>query len=141
MNSVGGIIRYPSSKVIRNENVVFFDVDGTLINHGQVPDRIGKHVSVYDAVTDTYLPMQAHEPNIRLLLEEKHKGSYVIVWSRGGHEWAENVLKALNLFDKVNLIMTKPLVYIDDLPIEKWLPYRVFLEPDTIYKTNQTKEK
>lgn len=128
-------------RVVKSENTVFVDVDGTLINHGQRSDRAGRRISVLDPLTGEYLPMQAHEPNIRLLLEEKHRGSFVVVWSRGGYEWAESVLKALDITDKVDLVMSKPLAYIDDVPINEWLPYRVYLDPNTDYKTNQTKEK
>lgn len=121
-------------RVVQNEKVTFHDVDGTLIQHGQQSGRAGYYVTVLDPITGGYLPMQAHEPNIRLLLEEKHRGSYVVVWSRGGYEWAENVLKALNLTDKVDLVLTKPMAYFDDVPINDWLPYRVWLAPNEIYK-------
>lgn len=120
---------------IKSEQNVFFDVDGTLIvNPGEGAGRL---ISVLDPVTDNYILMEAHEPNIRLLLEESHRGSYVVVWSRGGYEWASNVLKALNLTNKVQLVMTKPFVYFDDIPVEQWLTNRVFLNANDTYKTKQ----
>lgn len=120
---------------IKNEHVVFFDVDGTLILSSDPNNPVpGRKIAVWDAVTKKYIVMVAHEPNIRLLMEEKHRGSYVVVWSRGGYEWAANVIKALELQRYVNTVMTKPLVYFDDLPVDQWLNYRVFLEPDVIYK-------
>lgn len=125
--------------IIESENTVFFDVDGTLVlAHGEGP---GRDISILDPVTHNYITLTAHEPNIRLLEEEHHRGSFVVVWSRGGYEWATNVIKALNLQDRVHIVMSKPLVYFDDVQIDKWLPYRVYLEPSTIYKKQpMTKE-
>ncbi len=121
-------------KVIRRENPVFVDVDSTLVLPNETKYQGNEQVSIYDSVTGSYLTMYKHAPNIRLLLEEKHRGSFIVVWSRGGFDWAENVLKALNITYAVDLVMTKPLVYIDDLDISNWLPYRVYLEPNTAYK-------
>lgn len=138
-NEVGIMPNYPvrSMQVIQSENITPFDVDGTLIlTKGEGPGRI---VDILDPVTGNYIQMSAHEPNIRLLEEEAHRGSFVIVWSRGGYEWATNVITALGLGSKVNLVMSKPMVYFDDLSIEKWLPYRVFLKPDEIYKKQPNK--
>ncbi len=119
-------------EVIKNEHVVFFDIDGTLIlpyEEGNAPT-----VDVFDAITKKFIRMRVHQPNVRLLIEEHHRGSYVIVWSRGGSEWAANVIKALHLEKRVHKVLTKPLVYFDDIAVEKWLPYRVFLDPDIKYK-------
>jgi hypothetical protein len=127
-------------KVIKSEQVVFFDVDNTLVYPAEkYKGHQGALVEVYDAVTKKHVLMRVNEPNMRLLLEEKHRGSFVIVWSRGGYEWAANVLRALDLESKVDLVMSKPLVYYDDLSIDEWLTYRVFLEPNTLYKKLTTK--
>ena len=121
--------------VIKNENVVFVDVDGTLVlpltKKSRSPNR---KVDVYDSITKKFIKMEVHEPNVRLLVEEHHRGSYVIVWSRGGFQWAANVVKALDLTPKVDLVLTKPLLYIDDLKINEWLKYRVFLDANARYK-------
>lgn len=119
--------------VIKNESPAPFDVDGTLILH--LKDNTGyRTVNVWDAVTKAYKVFAVHEPMVRLLLEEHHRGSYVIVWSRGGWQWAKNVIIALGLEDKVDLVMTKPLVYFDDKDVAYWLKYRVFLDPNENYK-------
>ncbi len=108
-----------------------FDVDGTLVL--PAADR-GEHVNVYDPIEHKLIRMRVHEPMVRLLKEEHHRGNFVIVWSRGGYEWAAEVVKALKLEDYVHLISDKPFVIFDDLPVEDWLKYRVFLPPDTVYK-------
>ena len=82
-----------------------------------------------------------HEPMVRLLKEESHRGSHIVVWSRGGYEWATNVLKALCIEDYVDQVMSKPSAYFDDKDISEWLKYRVYLKPDTIYKNVKTTNK
>lgn len=122
-------------KINKNERTSFWDIDGTLILHLSTADLVGKpKVEVFDAVTKKFLTVGINVPMVRLLREEKHRGSHIIVWSRGGYEWSANVIKALGLVTCVDEVMTKPMAYFDDMPIEKWLPYRVFIEPDTVYK-------
>lgn len=119
--------------VIQSENIVYFDVDGTLVLPAS--DRVlDTHINVYDTIEDKLIKLRVHEPMVRLLREEQARGSYVIVWSRGGYVWAESVVKALGLETCVHQVMSKPLAYFDDLPIEDWLKYRVFLSPETSYK-------
>lgn len=110
-----------------------WDIDGTLI----LPyDKTQKQlaVDVYDAITNKYIKMAVHEPMVRLLREEHHRGGHIVVWSRGGYEWAANVIRALDLTSCVHLVMSKPMAYFDDVPIAEWLPYRVYLDPKMQYK-------
>lgn len=121
--------------VIKNENTDFYDVDGTIIiheSHKTIPP--GESLQVFDAVTKQFITVRINKPMVRLLRESKARGSYVVVWSRGGYRWAADVIKALELTEYVDLVISKPLAYFDDTPIEKWLPYRVFIEPGVIYK-------
>src|ERR1700722_14341636 len=105
--------------VIKNENVRPFDVDGTLI-YEVTPHEASrtKTVSVKDPVTGGMIVMAVHEPMIRLMMEEHHRGSHIIVWSRGGYEWAANVITALNLQQYVNEVYSKPMVYFDDVDVK-----------------------
>lgn len=123
-------------KVYKHEHVAPFDVDGTLVLPYEYPKHgIEPPIKVYDSVKKLHINMRAHKPMVRLLEEELHRGSLVVVWSRGGNEWASDVIKALGLDHHENLIVvTKPWVYFDDLAIDEWLKHRVYLEPDTIYK-------
>jgi len=128
-------------EIINNYNTVFFDVDGTLVLPLDNPEYAKlPPVKIYDAITNSYITMAIHEPMVRLLLEEQVKGSYIIVWSRGGHVWAAAVIKALGLLNSVNLVMSKPMVVFDDISIDEWLKYRVYLNPGTVYKQPITKE-
>lgn len=120
---------------MRSEMIKPFDVDGTLVNPWD-PSVNYDQVSVYvnDPLTGKFIRMAVHEPMLRLLEEEHHRGSCVVVWSRGGYQWAENVITALGIINKVDLIMSKPMVYFDDLPVSEWMKDRVYMTPETKYK-------
>jgi predicted phosphatase len=122
-------------KIIKSEYNIFYDVDDTLVFHVDPTNPIpGRKVQVYDAVKKKFLTMIENQAMVRLLQEEKHRGAHVVVWSRGGHEWAANVVKALDLVGCVDQVMTKPMAYMDDLDISDWLKYRVYLPPTKVYK-------
>lgn len=120
--------------VVKNESIIPIDIDSTLILPIDENKFAGRKVDVYDSVTKKFIKMIAHEPNIRLLREEHHRGSYIVVWSKGGYEWASNVIKALDLVPYVDIIMSKPKTYIDDTPVKKWMKDRIWLSPDMAYK-------
>lgn len=134
-------------QVIKSEQVSFWDVDETLVLHktvhtrhiyddkGNITELFPRDsVVVKDPIENKNIRLYIHEPMIRLMREEARRGGTIIVWSRGGHEWAASVINALGLQDLVTLVMSKPMVYFDDKPIQEWLPYRVYLEPGTTYK-------
>lgn len=122
-------------RIIRNEKTVFCDIDETLIHHIQ-QSLIGHkdEILVPDTIRGGNIKVLKNNNNIRLLEEEHFRGSHIVVWSRGGWQWAEAVINALDLASKVDDIMTKPLVYIDDKDVSEWLPYRIYLKPDEVYK-------
>lgn len=122
-------------KTIKNERIIPCDVDSTLIFPlTKDTGRLGANISIFDAVTRTYKTMVANNAMVRLLKEEKHRGATIIVWSRGGYEWAENVVKALGLTKHVDLIMSKPISYFDDKPVNEWMVDRVYLPLGEKYK-------
>jgi hypothetical protein len=123
-----------AGQVIKSESIRPFDVDDTIILHGDKGHAEYKTVEVPDRVEGKTLTFRIHEPMVRLLKEEHARGSYIIVWSRSGYQWAHDVVKALGLEDKVHLIMSKPMVYFDDSPVENWMKDRVYLSPDAHYK-------
>lgn len=128
-------------KVIRNNRPIPVDVDGTLIIH-QPPNTIplGEELDIFDPIENAWIRVRKNLPMIRILKEEFSRGSFLVVWSRGGHAWAESVIQALKLESYIALVMDKPLVYFDDIEISDWLKDRVFLGPETVYKTIITKE-
>lgn len=121
-------------RINTKEHLAPFDVDKTLILPIEGDHTPGRRVKVRDPVTNGFILMAVHEPMERLLREEYQRGSHVIVWSRGGWEWALAVVNAVGVQDCVHDVYTKPLVYFDDVPIEEWLKYRVYLQPTEVYK-------
>lgn len=121
-------------KRITSENVRPFDVDKCLIREHKGESTVLPTAEVYDPVEDKLVKVQINKAMVRLLKEEKHRGGYVIVWSRSGNEWASNVVEALGLEKYVDLVMSKPVVYFDDTPVQDWLKDRVFLDFDFVYK-------
>jgi predicted phosphatase len=134
------------NKVVKNENIVFIDVDDTLILHTNEFDmKESSHlICVKDPLKGPDIVVEVHGPMVRLLKEEFQRGSFVVVWSRGGYQWASNVVNALKLNKFVHQVMSKPVVYFDDKDIGEWLKYRVYLKPEQTYKNvklTKNKEK
>lgn len=124
-------------QVIKNENIKPFDVDDTLVMHLSYTQLCALNVHtlhVQDPIRDRMIMVGVNEPMVRLLEEELHRGAQVIVWSRGGYEWAVNVLKALELDKEDIIVMSKPLVYFDDKDVSDWLKDRVYIKYDSTYK-------
>ena len=122
-------------KVVRNRTVRPFDVDGTLIVLYDPTVDANCYIDIPDPIyPGKIIRLRKNNAMIRLMLEEKHRGSYILVWSRGGYEWAETVIRALDLYDVVDIIMDKPLAYFDDMEVSRWLKDRVFIGPDEKYK-------
>lgn len=123
-------------QIVNSYNVVFFDVDGTLVNHLGSTDRFpfDETIFVKDILGEKDIRLLPNHKMIRLLREELAKGSKVVVWSRGGYQWAANVLEALDLADKDILVMSKPFAYFDDKDASEWMVNRVFIPLTENYK-------
>lgn len=123
-------------KVIRSEYPVLVDVDGTLVVHMKqmLAHKNKDAIRVKDSATGGYIYVLPHKPNIRLLKEEKSRGAHITVASRGGFQWATDVIRALKLQKYVDIVKTKYVSYIDDVEISEWLKYRVWLPFDADYK-------
>lgn len=113
-------------KVVENEWLSMWDVDDTLCLWGKPQDpRAIEFIDPHDKQIHLLVP---HERHIKLLKDFKARGYTIIVWSGGGYEWAETVVKTLGLEDYVDFAMTKPMKYIDDLPAVEILGSRIYLE-------------
>lgn len=115
--------------VIKNEWIIHFDVDDTLVMLG---DKIyepgdGK-IRFEDPHDSTVLYLKPHSRHIKLLKDFKSRGFHITVWSGGGHDWAETVIKTLELENYVDIVMTKNTKFIDDLPATEVLGSRIYLE-------------
>ena len=121
-------------KTIKSEIPFFSDVDETLVLWGKV--RKGqKAVSITNPETGEQHYLRVHGPHIKILKSRHARGAYVIVWSAAGYAWAEAVVKALKLNDYVDLIMSKPMFYMDDKHPDEFMGQRIYLKPDDSYGT------
>lgn len=119
--------------VMKCQQTVFCDVDDTLVMWNATPDQLEKRGITIECPISTYYNEEGEQKTIegwtqRLLPHRKHidqlikhklRGHTVIVWSAGGYDWAEAVVKALKLEKIVDLVISKPIWTYDDLqPIE-----------------------
>lgn len=113
---------------IEGEQNIFIDVDDTLILHKKC-----KKGDTVVAVTDPYDGQQhyfaVHKAHVKVLKDRKQRGAVIFVWSQNGWEWAEAVVRALNLKEHVNFVLSKPVMHIDDLPCQEWMGPRLYLSP------------
>ena len=115
--------------IVDNESVIFCDVDDTLIMWGKEKDRIEVIEPLYGEPT----LVTPHKGHIKILKDRKARGSKIIVWSSGGYRWAAAVVKALNLEEYVDFVMTNPIAYIDDKEPYDIMGQRIYLPFDEGY--------
>lgn len=108
-------------KIVEGSKLIYFDVDDTLVmwdTYGE-QDSLVEFSNPDDSSFKWYL-----KPNIgtiEMLKQHKREGYTVVVWSQGGWDWVQEVVKTLKLEEYVDLCITKPNIYVDDLHCEKWM--------------------
>jgi len=108
-----------------NDNIVCFDVDLTLVSPAHNPAQVDlKLRNPYSGTTSEF---KVHRGHVELLKQYFGRGYFIRVWSHGGVQWAETVVKALNLEKYVDSIETKPIKLVDDLPVEKIFKNVIYL--------------
>ena len=116
-------------QIVENDYVVCFDVDDTLIRWIWDEQERLQHCNEMLEIDTTnrfqtmVLPYYEH---IELLKRYKAKGKFIIVWSQSGYEWAKKVVETLNLTEYVDLVLTKPEKYVDDLNANEWMEHVYF---------------
>lgn len=129
-----------SPTVVENEQLVMVDCDDTLVMW-ETSNPNFKTVKIVDPYDGKLLKLKVHAGHVKVLKDRKARGSFVIVWSAGGYKWAKAVVEALGLTSYVDLICSKPLMYIDDKKAEDILGEHLYLGPNSKYGTTNTKEK
>lgn len=114
--------------VVQNETVSCFDVDWTLIEPC-LPNKKGA-IKMKDPRTGQPIFFTAYKEHIDLLKQMKGRGRFIIVWSAAGYQWADSIVRTLKLTEFVDQVMTKPVVMVDDKPIDEWAT-RCFLPKTT----------
>lgn len=110
-------------QVFESDLTTYFDVDDTLVVWGKPATYPGT------IIIDNYghpTPMLPHKAHIEFMKRQKARGFTIIVWSQGGARWAKKVVEALKLEEYVDVILTKPVVYVDDLKAEEFMTQRIY---------------
>ena len=98
-------------KKYSDKPLVMFDVDDTLVTwklDSSLPTVTIKNNNINTKFNLCY-------KNIDSLKKHAARGHTIIVWSAGGSDWAEDVVKALQLEEYVDIIIPKPSWFYDDL--------------------------
>ena len=105
------------SVTLENDLIVVCDVDDTICiwNNVKWHEPSEGLIEILDETDGSSVYLKPHTAHIRLLKKYKTQGYTVIVWSAAGYRWAKSAVTALGLDDTVDLRMSKPLKYIDDL--------------------------
>lgn len=120
-------------KVIEGDNIYYYDCDDTLVmwdniykkyeEDGVTPTNAIQCIAPYSTMIFELVP---HDQHIHHLKESSKHGVTIIVWSAGGYQWAEEVVKKLGLEDYVDAVMSKPSKYIDDLNCKEFMGERIY---------------
>jgi hypothetical protein len=123
------VIRDPlEGKVIKNETVVWVDLDNTIAMWtNPTVDGPGKFMVEYGG-RDIFLT--PHRPNIDLVREYRNRGYFIIFHSANGYGHATRIIRALGLEDTADLIMTKNIKVVDDKHPNEWMGALVYLPED-----------
>lgn len=111
--------------IIANEQVIFCDIDDTLIMWLDTTSEPVVLVTCPYSNKEYMLPINLG--NRKILMDRKARGTTIIVWSAGGHAWAKAVIEAMKLQDYVDYIMSKPMGYIDDKKADEILGERIYI--------------
>jgi FMN phosphatase YigB (HAD superfamily) len=120
---------------IKEEKVIFFDVDDTLVmwkndySHPFNDPGVFEFNDPYDWGRSIFL--KPHGKHIKLLKDKHARGYVIVVWSAGGAPWAQEVITKLGLSKYVTLIITKPSKFVDDLTASEVLGTRIYLKDDS----------
>lgn len=113
-------------KYIDTDNAMFFDVDDTLVMW-HASERYKNKITIKDPYSGEYETLFINDSHVKLLIRSKLRGRTIIVWSHGGGKWAETVVKALELEESVDYVMTKVEDYVDDLDLKDWCVKNIYL--------------
>ena len=125
-------------KVIKSHRTIFYDVDDTLViwNWKAVDPEGSGLIAIRDTQSNHTEHLLPHQRHIELLKQFKARGHTIVVWSQGGWQWAETVVRALGLEKLVDIVISKPDWYVDDLPASAFMGGNIYKHP-----TDPSKDK
>lgn len=112
---------------VADKKTVMIDCDQTLIMWEDDAADLSNSVI---QVANGNLVVKFHRRHIELVKQFFAIGWNVIVWSQGGSDHAEHVVKACKLENHIHGIMPKPDVVLDDKPLEAQGIRRSYHEDD-----------
>lgn len=116
-------------QVIENKKSVFWDCDDTLVMwDDQFTQPGGKKEPFIDCYDGATLYLKPHKKHIQKLKGYANSGWHVVVWSAGGWKWAKTVVYTLQLEGYVDIIMGKPEICFDDLPVGEGVGRREYYQ-------------
>lgn len=128
--------------VVKCGPTVFFDVDDTLVMWDATPEELEtKGIVIEYPIQKVYnykgvqtrlnireKTVMPHQLHIKKLIEHKLRNHTVVVWSAGGSQWAEAVVRTLGLTDYVDLVVSKPNWCYDDLTAAEFIPTPIWID-------------
>lgn len=135
-------------RVVKCNQPVYIDVDNTLVMWDDLtPEDKANGIAITCPISKAFTEegnevevepwtelLVPHKAHIEMLKQHKLRGHTIIVWSAGGWEWAEAVVKALQLEKYVDVVLEKPMWFYDDLKSSEFMP-----EINRIYKPFRSK--
>lgn len=110
---------------LEEDNVAYFDVDDTLIFAEDDISSLTREdlleMATISMPNGFDTKVRVHSKQVERLKMHKKWGNGVIVWSKSGYRWAEAVVRALNLEEYVDVVLSKPTYYYDDKKCEQFM--------------------
>lgn len=119
---------------VNQEQVIWFDIDDTLILHDHAAHPNLPKVLVHDPYTNARRLVAVHMPHLLVLKERANRGACIILHSAGGGRWAKAVACALDIEQLVYDCLSKPIAIFDDLPIKSAIGRTTYLSPNSKWK-------
>lgn len=107
---------------LNKSKVTYFDVDDTLIYWNWPKTNEQQTITLYPHSDKEPITFAVNSEMVEQLKKHWARKHAIVVWSQGGWQWAEQVVKALNLQDYVDLVIEKPSWLYDDLPAKAFMP-------------------
>lgn len=96
--------------------VTFIDVDDTIVSYSgynkTLPVRVG---------SNPVIMVEVLEATVEELKRHKSQGQSIVVWSNAGVDWAEAVVIALGITEYVDVVISKPKFYYDDMDASQFM--------------------
>ena len=123
---------------------IYFDVDETLImwegdditsaynDTKNLPNSYAPYIRHDDIIFIDKIPYRKHIYHIDRLIHHKQTGDKIVVWSAGGEKWATRVITELGLIEYVDVILSKPDYYYDDVELKDFKSGRMYFDHETL---------